>query len=149
MTPLSVSLYLPLLYLSHPLSHSLYLPSSLSLFVLCVLMCTRVCFGSKQSCIIEWRLVTDEGSIRLASLTVRLLNGTGGCLKWAAPLPSVPNTGPTLGTGVGSLVPQPAVSQQIKQSINRETTHSPSHLSFHPFFSFNVQDETLFLHLSY
>ncbi len=51
----------------------------------CVFICTRVCFGSKQSCIIEWRLVTDEGSIRLPSLTVRLLNGTGGCLKGEAP----------------------------------------------------------------
>lgn len=68
--------------------------------------------------------MTDEGSIRLAPLTVRLLNGTGGCLKWAAPLPSVPNTGPTLGPGVGSLVSQPAVSQQVKQSVNREAHHS-------------------------
>ncbi len=80
---LSLSIFSSYIFLSLFRTHFIF---CLSLFLcVCVLMCTRVCFGSKQSCIIEWRLVTDEGSIRLASLTVRLLNGTGGCLKWAAP----------------------------------------------------------------
>lgn len=121
----SLSIYPSSIFLALFHTHFIFrLLSHCSFVCVCVLMCTHVCFGSKQSCIIEWRLVTDEGSIRLAPLTVRLLNGTGGCLKWAAPLPSVPNTGPTLGPGVGSLVSQPAVSQQVKQSVNRETHHS-------------------------
>lgn len=75
----------------------------------------------------------------------------------ASPPASVPKTGSTSGTGVGSLAQWPAVSQQIKQTRqqNRETPHSfltfaQSSSPFHHFFFHsNLLDDSMLASFSF